>query len=379
MSAKIKVLHVVGKMHPGGIETLLMNIYRHTDRDTFEYHFAVQTEEKAFYDDEILELGGTIFRQPHPQRSLSRFRREFAANVTRHGPYAAVHSHIFGFSGYVLKLADRMDIPVRVSHSHNTHDSRQSSVLRKVYRSYMRQLISNHATTMLGCSRAACESLFGDHCWSDRRVDVIPNAIMLEPYEQLSEDRSELRRRLGVHDCSAPLFAHIGRFSQQKNHAFLLEAFACLAAQRPDAKLFLIGDGPLRQDMERKAKQLAIDGQVQFLGLRKDVPELLGAMDGFLLPSLYEGLGIVLIEAQAAGIPCLVSNRIPEEADLGLGMIHRLRLEDSAQRWGEEMNRIVLQKRHPWNDIQQALQKSGYDIKSSVSRLERIYRGESIL
>lgn len=386
INQKIKVLHVVGKMHPGGIETLLMNVYRNMDRERFEFHFAVQSAEPAFYDEEIRALGGTIFVQPPPKKGIGSFRKQLMVNMNKYGPYAAVHSHVFGFSGYVLKLADKLGVPVRISHSHNTNDSRSSSPLRNLYRAYMRGLIKKHATLMLGCSRAACESLFGSDCWRDDRVSVFPNAISLDPYAALPSDRTELRRRFGAKDGEL-LLGHIGRFSKQKNHTLLLDSFAGLAKQQPNARLLLVGDGPLRPEMERKVLELGIGEQVTFLGLRKDVPELLGALDGFILPSLYEGLGIVLIEAQAAGVPCLVSSEVPREADLNLGMIERLPVSEPPQRWAEALVALTgrvnasrtgaeaLEQRNGWPVRAMALANKGYNIRTSTARLERFYEG----
>ncbi|WP_042168350.1 glycosyltransferase family 1 protein [Paenibacillus gorillae] len=386
MTQKIKVLHIVGKMHPGGIETLLMNVYRSIDRERFEFHFAVQSPEPAFYDDEIRALGGTIFVQPPPKNGIGPFRKQLLANMKEHGPYAAVHSHVFGFSGYVLKLAAQLGVPVRISHSHNTNDSKSSSPIRTLYRAYMRGLIRKNATMMLGCSRAACESLFGSSCWKDQRVAVFPNAISLAPYEALPEDRSELRRRFGANE-EGPLLGHIGRFSRQKNHALLLDSFAAYLKKEPQAQLLLVGDGPLRGEMEHKAEELGIDRQVRFLGLRKDIPELLGALDGFVLPSLYEGLGIVLIEAQAAGVPCLVSEEVPREADLGLGMISRLPAGDTPQSWANGIAELAAgglaatasqglsAGAGDWNERAHALSERGYNIQASAARLERMYAG----
>jgi glycosyltransferase involved in cell wall biosynthesis len=375
---KIKVLHVVGRMHPGGIETLLMNVYRNIDRDKYEFHFAVQSPEPSFYDEEIRELGGTIFVQPPPKDGIRFFRKHLMENMNKYGPYAAVHSHVFGFSGYVLKLADKLGVPVRISHSHNTSDSKSSSPLRNIYRSYMRGLIRRHSTDMLGCSRAACESLFGSSCWKDGRVDVFPNAITLAPYESLvQENRQELRRRFGAGDDEL-LLGHIGRFSKQKNHALLLDSFASLVKQRPKSRLLLCGDGPLRPEMERKAKELGIGDKVSFIGLRKDVPELLGALDAFVLPSLYEGLGIVLIEAQAAGVPCLISESVPREADLRIGLIERLAVNDSPERWAEAMASLAERKGQgggEWQARAAALGERGYDIRVSAAKLERLYAG----
>ncbi|MCC3375550.1 glycosyltransferase family 1 protein [Cohnella sp. REN36] len=375
MNRRIKVLHIVGKMHPGGIETLLMNIYRHIDRSKYEFHFGVQTEEKAFYDDEIAELGGKIVRQPHPKEGLWAYRRALVANIREHGPYDAIHSHIFGFSGYVLKVAKELGVPVRISHSHNTQDSRRTNWLRSLYRAHMRRLIRSHATGMLGCSNEACESLFGGDCWRDERVKVFPNAIDPAPYAALQTKRSALKSRLDLPD-DAVAIGHIGRFSPQKNHAFLLERFADFRRVRPEAYLILIGDGPLRAQIEAQAAALGLGDSVRFLGVRKDVPQLLGALDLFVLPSLYEGLGIVLIEAQAAGVPCLVSDRVPPAADLGIGLMKRLSLTDGAERWTDLMLRLTGGSDSvDWPSRHQALMTHGYDIGQSVQRLERMYGG----
>jgi len=376
MNNKRKVLHVVGRMHPGGIESLLMNVYRHIDRRRYEFHFAVQSPEPAFYDAEIRELGGRLFVQPPPSQGLAAFRRAFEENVRRNGPYDAIHSHVFGFSGYVLKLAKGLGIPVRIGHSHNTNDSKSTSLQRRVYRMYMRMLMRRNATRMLGCSRDACESLFGQRCWQDGRVDVFPNAIPLSPFAGLPIDRTLLRSRFGAEPDDF-LLGHIGRFSPQKNHVLLLDAFAQLVRIRPNARLLLVGDGPLRSEMERKAKSLGLAERVRFLGLRSDIPELLGTLDLFVLPSLYEGLGIVLIEAQAAGVPCLVSSRVPKEADLSLGLLQRLEADESPERWAEGMDNMAdLQDEVPnWFEREFALGQRGYDIRAATAELERMYEG----
>lgn len=414
MNRKVKVLHIVGKMHPGGIETLLMNVYRHIDRSRFEFHFGVQTTEKAFYDDEIAALGGTIVRQPHPREGLRKYRAALTANLREYGPYDAVHSHVSGFSGYVLKVAKEHGIPVRISHSHNTHDGRKTSWLRTLYRAHMRRLIRASATGMLGCTREACESLYGSDCWSDERLALFPNAIDPQPYAALPADRAALRKRLGLPE-DAVIVGHIGRFVEQKNHRFLLARFAEFHRERPEARLLLIGDGSLRKDLESEARLAGIDRAVHFLGVRKDIPELLGAMDLFVLPSLHEGLGIVLIEAQAAGVPCLVSERVPDAADLGIGLFEALRLDRDPGVWVQRMIRLTEETEESagiggisvektsgdfgewidregvvgiterplrrtaivpgWETRRKALRDRGYDIAESVGALERLYHG----
>lgn len=371
MSA-IKILHVVGKMDPGGVETLLMNIYRNIDRERFEFHFAVQLEGEGFYDHEIRELGGKILLQPHPRKGLGPFREQFLHNVRENGPYAAIHSHIFQFSGYVLKLAKEIGVPVRVCHSHTVNAEQRTTLFRTLYRHYMKSLILKHSTHLIGCSRPACESLFGARCWNDTRTELLPNAINLLPYEQLPTDRSGLRQRIGVTDPSIPVVGHIGRFSEEKNHRFVLETFSLLVKEVPEAQLVLVGDGRLREEMERLAETMGIRRQVHFLGARKDIPEIIGAFDVFLLPSLFEGLGIVVIEAQAGGVPSLVSEHVPAEADLSFGMVEHLKLQPEV--WVDKITGILGRSAAPdWPTRHRFLKKHGYDIRESIRRLENIY------
>lgn len=369
---KIKILHIVGKMDPGGIETLLMNIYRNIDREQYEFHFAVQLEGGGFYDSEIQQLGGRILVQPHPRKGLGKFREQFIRNVQMNGPYAAIHSHIFQFSGYVLKIAKELEISIRICHSHTVESKKRTTLLRSLYRQYMKSLIVKNSTHMIGCSKMACESLFGDHCWKDPRTELLPNAINLLPYERLPLDRNELRQRIGVTDPSVPVIGHIGRFSEEKNHRFLLETFALYARRQLNAQLVLVGEGKLRGEMEGLAESLGIRDQVTFLGIRKDIPEIIGAFDLFLLPSLYEGLGVVVIEAQAGGVPSIVSEHVPTEANLKIDMVEHLKLQPQA--WVDRIAGTVGRFQRPdWQTRHRSLQRHGYDIHTSIQRLEKIY------
>jgi glycosyltransferase involved in cell wall biosynthesis len=369
---KIKILHVVGKMDPGGIETLLMNIYRNIDRERYEFHFAVQYEDKGFYDSEIEELGGRILIQPHPRKGLRAFREQFIGNVKNNGPYDAIHSHIFQFSGYVLKISKNLQVPVRICHSHTVLPGQRTTFLRNLYRRYMKSLILRNSTHMIGCSRLACESLFGDRCWQDARTELFPNAINLSLYEQLPLERSRLRQRIGVTDPSIQVIGHIGRFSEEKNHRFLLETFALYAEQQPNSQLVMVGEGKLRREMEELAEHLGVQDQVTFLGIRKDIPEIIGAFDLFLLPSLYEGLGMVVIEAQAGGVPSIVSDHVPPEANLQLDMVEHLKLQPQA--WIDGIVGMMGRSHRPdWQTRHRSLQKHGYDIHTNIQRLEKIY------
>jgi glycosyltransferase involved in cell wall biosynthesis len=203
-------------------------------------------------------------------------------------------------------------------------------------------------------------------------VRVVHYGIDPTPFEPLPKDRNLLRDRVGLpRDCL--LIGHVGRFDVQKNHRFLVEIFGSLAARLPTARLVLVGDGPLRPQIEQLVRAKGLENHVFFLGVRSDVPEIMGCLDVFLFPSQYEGLGIVLIEAQMAGVPCVVSNVIPDEADLELGLFDRVNLESLLELWVESIMTSLHASCPDWNVRARALREKGYNIQTSSVDLERIY------
>jgi glycosyltransferase involved in cell wall biosynthesis len=372
----IRILQVVGKMDRGGAETLIMHVYRHIDRAQVQFDFFVHTDQPGHFDSEITALGGRVFAGPEPaQVGFRAYRRALTGTLRDSGPFAGVHSHVYDFSGYVLRVAEQAEVPLRMAHGHTAGDGRQESWLRSAYSWHMRRLIRRHATHMFGCSRVAAESLFGLRCWKDPRVRVIPNAIDLTPYAALPDDREALRERAAL-SVDTPLLGHVGRFSPVKNHLFLIKVFSALLQQVPRAHLALIGDGPLRPKVEALVETARIGDHVHFLGVRPDIPQILGALDLFLFPSLYEGLGIVLVEAQAAGVPCVVSNGLPTEVDMHLGLVKPVDLQAHPERWVQEILEALKTERPAWSDRYRALVAAGYDIRSVAGMLQGIYVGE---
>ncbi len=375
----IRILHVFHGMNPGGAETLVMNVYRHIDRARVQFDFAVHTDQRSHYDAEIEALGGRIFALPDlSQRPGLSGLRAYAQALSRvlheHGPFAGVHSHVHYFSGVVLRLAEAAGVPSRLAHSHTTHDGETSSLGRKLYCWSMRYLLLRHTTHLLGCSRAACQGLYGRASRLDSRIRVLPNAIDLLSYSRPSDDRGILRRQLSL-PVDAPLIGHVGRFTPVKNHRLLIDAFAALLVESPDARLVLVGDGPLRSDVEVSIREKDIERRVHLLGIRSDVPAILSALDVFVFPSLYEGLGMALIEAQAAGVPCVVSNAVPAEADLNLGLVRFLNPQAGVGEWARCILSARTARRLSWADRQRALQSSGYDVRSLAQEMERVYIG----
>ena len=304
MSVPKRILHVVGGMNRGGIETWLMHVLRNIDRSRFQNDFLVHTEQRCAYDDELLSLGSRLLPCPFAHQPLA-YASHFRSLVAENGPYDVVHSHVHYFNGFVLRLAKAAGVPQRIAHSHNDPGFAEAhrGILRRGYTFLGSRWIQHYATRGAAASRRAAASLFGENWQRNSRWRTLSYAIDLTPFERRI-DRAEVCGELGV-PPDAFLIGHAGRFVPQKNHPLVLQiARSLITGNRPDTHLVLLGDGPLRPEIERQATELGIGHAVHFLGVRADVPRImLGAMDLFLFPSHFEGLGLVAVEAQAAGLP----------------------------------------------------------------------------
>ncbi len=321
-----RVLHVVGAMNRGGVESWLMTVLRRSDR-SFDMSFLVHTEEKAAFDDEILERGASILRCPLHRAPLSyshRLREVLQAN----GPFDVVHSHVHFFSGWVLAVARSAGVRRRIAHSHNDTAlvESQQGVARSLYRLGMRRLIRHNATLGLAASGLAASALWGAN-WKDQsNVRILHYGIALDQ-DGRKYDPKATRRSVGIPE-GVKVLGHVGRFDEQKNHEFLLRFARQVLEARPATWLLLVGDGPLRTKMQEAVTRLGIAERTVFAGVRGDVPALLnGAIDVFVFPSLHEGLPVAVLEAQAAGLPVLLSDRVTEEACAVPGLIQRLPIE----------------------------------------------------
>ncbi|MBD2387481.1 glycosyltransferase family 1 protein [Cylindrospermum sp. FACHB-282] len=370
----IRILHVVGGMNRGGIETWLMHILRHIDRDRFQMDFLVHTTQKSAYDQEIRSLGSKVLTCPHSSQPWL-YAHNFLRILREYGPYHIVHSHVHYFSGYVLGLAQQAGVPVRIAHSHLDTSSIQAKAgwKKRFYLALMKKWIARHATTGLATSRIAAADLFGLSWQTDPRWQILYCGVDLKPFQTLV-DPVTVRAELGI-PIDALVIGHIGRFDQQKNHQFLLDIATEVIKREPKMRLLLIGDGSLRSDIEEKIIQIGLKDHVILTGVRSDVPRLiLGAMDVFLFPSLYEGLGLVLIEAQAAGIPCVFSDVIPEEVDVLQHLLQRISLLQPASVWAEAV--IAATKKKVMITQQEALttiENSPFAIGSRSNQLPSYY------
>ena len=269
----IRILQAVTFMGRGGIETMLMNYYRHIDRSKVQFDFLVHRDYRADYDDEIEALGGRIFRLPRLIPWSLSYRKALAAFFKEHTEYQIVHSHINCLSAVILKAAKKRNIPVRIAHSHTSSPTKRLAYPMMLF--YRKQL-QKHSNENMACGKAA-----GDWLFNGAPYSVINNAIDTSIYTFDPTVRQCIRKELNI-PADTFVLGHVGRFSEEKNHTFLLDIFASVKKQKQEAILLLVGDGPLRAEMEQKATELGVRDSVIFTGVRSDVPNLMQAMDCFV-------------------------------------------------------------------------------------------------
>ena len=358
-----RILQVVTYMGRGGIETMLMNYYRHMDRSKVQFDFLVHRDFAGDFDEEIASMGGKIYRV-RPMNPLNPGYWHDLLTFFRTHPYEIVHCHLNFKSGIVLAAAKLAGVPVRIAHAHTASMEKDWT---QIPRRIMRTLIAPNTTAMLACSQNAGQAIFGKHPFR-----FFPNAMDVAAFRYQDSVRREKRLELDL--AGAFTVMHVGRFGTEKNHRFLLDVFARLREAEPNAKLVLIGDGALKMEMEERAKLMFPEGAVQFLGIRTDIPELLQAADVFAFPSRFEGLPVTMIEAQAAGLPCVMSDTVTDEC-IVTDLVTTLPIDDPKV-WAD----TIAQKRGiPRTDRLAEIQAAGYDITTAAEKLTRVYlSGESL-
>lgn len=355
-----RVLQVVTYMGRGGLETMLMNYYRQIDRSRLQFDFLVHRDFRADYDDEIESMGGIISRLPPLNPFSLRYRSSLDRFFGDHPDYRIVHSHLDCMAGIPLKAAKKHEVPVRIAHAHNnTQDKDKKYWIKMLYK----RSIAAQATQLFACGQAAGQWMFGG-----APFQVLNNAIDAADYRYTEERAGEVRRRLGISPETFVL-GHVGNFVPAKNHMFLLEIFARVAQRNPDSLLLLAGGGGLMDQAKNQCRSLGVGEQVKFLGVRSDIPDVTQAMDVFVFPSLHEGLPVALVEAQAAGLPCFISDRVPPECRK-TALVTQVALEAGADVWAE---RILAVRGAPRRDAYQEIVQSGFDIKDSAVQLQRFY------
>ena len=362
----IRVLHILHSMNRGGAENAIMNYYRHIDRDKVQFDFLLTEPSKCQFEDEILSLGGRVYRIPlltisapyHYLRGVSHFFKE-------HTEYRIVHSHTSSKSFFPLFIAKKAKIPVRICHSHNT---RSESGLSGFFRDCLKLPLKAVATSFCACGEEAAIWLYGRKAFDHGKVRIVPNVIEAESFCYSIERRCEIRNALGLLE-STVVIGCTARFSIQKNHRFLLSLFNEFNKRISDSVLLLLGDGELRSELKNQVVKLGLENRVLFVGTVSNVPDYEQAMDFFLLPSFNEGIPLSLIEAQVSGLHCFVSEGVPRESDKS-GLITFISLDKGAAYWAEQIAATLNYIRRSHIDD---IIKAGYDAPTSAKELEQYY------
>lgn len=362
----IRIAQVIGKWGGGGVEAVVMNYYRYIDKSKIQFDFICDEDSTNIPYEEIEKLGGKVILIP-PYQKLFRYHKELK-RILKEGNYKIVHSHINTLSVFSLFAAKCAKVPVRIAHSHSTTNKKEKK--KNLMKQVLKPFSKLFATDYMCCSELAGRWLFGDKLYDEGKIYLLNNAIDLHKFEYNEKIREEVRKELNI-DEKTFVMGHIGRFVTVKNHKFLLEVFHAIYKENKNSILLLAGQGPLKEKIEQKVKEMNLDKAVQFLGQRSDANRLYQAMDVFVLPSLYEGLPVVGVEAQAAGLLCVLSDDMTKETKV-LETTTFLSLNEGAKKWADIIGSATKQFERK-NMLNEMVQK-GFYIQKEVKKLEEIYR-----
>lgn len=367
MSKPIRVAQVMGAMVGGGLEATIMNHYQLLDHKKVQFDFIVQDNSTFVPEEEIKSLGGRIFTVP----SYKHLAAYMKANekLFRQLQPDIVHSNMNALSVFPLRAAKKADIPIRIAHSHSTANNKE--IARTAVKNMLRPFSKVYPTQLAACGEYSAEWLFGNSAVEQGKVHYIKNAIDLDKFAYNPEERTRLRTDLGISDKF--VVGQIGRFTSQKNHAFGLDVFSQLQKIMPNSVYVTLGSGELMEETKRKAQALGLSDSVYFLGQRNDSQYWYSVFDLLLFPSLYEGLPLTAIEAQAAGLPILASTNITREAFIEPDLTHILSLDKAPQTWANTIKAIAAHPTDRTTSRRDALAASGYDIHRSAADMQNFY------
>lgn len=363
-----RVLHVLGGTGLGGAESRIMDLYRQMNKDEIQFDFLVHRKcasESQFYDEEIKKMGGHIYVLPKFKvYNYFTYRKAVKVFFAEHHEFGVVQGHMTSTASIYLPIAKRAGIPITVAHSRNAGVEKG---LKGIATKFLRKNLYRRTDHCFACSVLAGEDVFGKEWVKKGNVKIIHNAIDAGKFTYDLEKRTAMRQKLQIEDKL--VLGHVGRFNTQKNHPYLIDVFAEICKKREDAVLILLGDGPDKEKMEQKCEELGIRDKVLFEGNQKHPEEYYQAFDFFLLPSFYEGLPGVLVEAQAAGLRCFASDTITTEAK-ATELVTYLSIEKPAERWAEA---ILSQTDYERKDVYQEMVASGFDVKTQAEGYKNFY------
>lgn len=363
----IRVAHVMGKMMSGGVESIIMNYYRHIDKDKIQFDFIVDEDSTIIPIDEIKKLGGKVIMVP-PYQKLHKYMIKLI-KVFKDNEYQIVHSNINSLSVFPMIAAKIAGVKIRIAHNHSTSNNKE--IKKTLVKNMLKPFSKIFPNEYFACSELAGKWLFGDGFYNEGRVKLIKNAIDISKFIYNEDKRNCIRKEMELEDKF--VIGHVGRFMFQKNHDFLIEIFNEVNKIDDNVYLLLIGEGELENSIYEKVEKLGLTSKVKFLGIREDVNDIMQAMDVFVFPSRYEGLGMVAIEAQAAGLKTIVSDEIPIEAKV-TELLEYCNLEQTPKEWAIK----ILESNNGYLrlDRSKEIEENGYEIKKASKKLEKIYLEE---
>lgn len=364
MDKQIRILHVIGQMNRGGAESMIMNIYRKIDKDKIQFDFVVHTDDICAFDEEILTLGGKIYRCPRFKgTNILTYKKFWNEFFKKHKEYKIIHGHIGSSAAIYLNIAQKYGL-FTIAHSHSAGfgDGTKGAMYRLF--SYPTRFIADY---FFACSQNAGESRYGKKVTEEKsKFSVLNNAIDVDKYVFSESIRNKKAKELNLQGKF--VIGHVGRFDKAKNQSYLIDVFKLISEKNENAVLLLVGDGVLKQSIVEKVKKYNLSDKVIFTGVRNDVNELMQVMDVFVFPSIYEGLPVTIIEAQASGLPCLISDTITNEVCV-TQLVEKVSINMNHQEWEIRINQIKY-KRENQSEV---IKSCGYDINTTVGELEKFY------
>lgn len=365
MGAILRVLQVVSIMNRGGIENMLMNLYRNVDKNSVQFDFVVHRQEEGNFDKEIEEMGGIIYHAPHYKvTNHIEYVHWWNDFFKKHREYKIIHSHTYAIASIQLAIAKKYSLTTIV----HSHSSSTGVGIKALMKGLLEKRIAEIPDYLFACSDKAGEWLFGRKSLSKPNYILLKNAIDTDKFCYNSNIRDEIRSSFGLTD--ELVLGHVGNFTEPKNYPFILRVFGELVNNGINGKLFLVGTGPQLESVKEQAQQLGVKDNIIFTGTRTDVYNVLQALDCFVFPSIFEGLPVTVIEAQASGLKCFISDRITQEVCI-TDLVTQLPIDDPML-WAEEIMRNKNYKRH---DMKNEIVSAGYDIQSTAAWLTSFYRG----
>ena len=376
MSSKIKILYFVDRMLRGGIQSMLINWIEKIDKSKFQIDILLLDDGKDYSKEEqvlrdmkcnVYKLNGVWIRIP---TDFIKYKKAIKSFFEQHNDYKVVHLNSTSKNYMVLKYAKKIGVPIRIAHSHSI-EFQTKNIFKKMFGNLLKPKLKKYATNFFACSEEAGKWLFGNKVVNSSKFEVIRNAINIDKFRFNEQKRKQIRKQLNIKEDTL-IIGNVGRFVELKNHIFLIDIFNEIHKKNSNSKLMLVGSGKDENKIKEKVALLNLNEYVMFLGFKNNPNDYMCAMDIFVFPSKFEGLGLVLIEAQASGLKCYASKDvIPIDAHVS-DLLEFISLQKSATEWANS----ILSLNNERKDVIREIKENGYDINDTVKKLEKIYTNE---